>query len=331
MRNISAVCLSMAMVFGSYCVNAQGDSDPGLASTGAMRTTSAIMINQFEYENQRPSLSLSHEFAKGERDARLNISKLATRLPLKGVFSGGYFDVQLPIVSVSGELAKTWGIGDITATYNHMFLGVENWTIQGTAGFKWGMTTADVTDGSVRPLPMSYQTGTGSTDFIIGGSATWLQYLTVAAGYQMPFFRYNENSYYGVNNINDTNYSRGVYPVARKLYRQGDAMLRVEGHYITERVGITGGILGMYHVLNDLYQDRNTELWHEIEGSQGFTINAVGNAYYRFGRHGEFKFDLTAAAPLVRRDVIPDGTAKEWSFIPRLTFFFNSKTGSPMF
>lgn len=332
MRHISAICLSVALGFAAFTAKAQGEADPGFASTGAMRTTSALKINEYDYENQRAHLSLGHTFAKGERDMKLNISQLEVRMPFFGTYSGGYFDVKIPIFSASGELANSWGLGDVSASYTHMFIGLEDWTIQGTGGLLIGMGTASFADGQARPLPMAYQPSRGSTDVMVGGSVMWKQWVSAAVGYQQPFFRYNENDFFAANAINDTLYSRNVYTIARKLYRQGDVMLRLEGHYIiTERIGITAGALGIYHLKDDLYQDRNTGLWHEIDGTQGLTVNLTGNAFYRFGRHGQFKLDVTGATPVVRRDVYSSGLYRQWMLMPRFSFFFNSKKGALMF
>lgn len=331
MRHISAICLFAVFGFTAMNAKAQGESDPGFTTTGAMRTASALVITDDEYENQRAHFSVGHAFAKGERDTRLNTTITEIRLPMFGMFSGGYFDINVPIYAASGELAKTWGLGDINVTYTHMFLGIEDWTIQGTAGLQIGMGTANITDGKTRPLPMVYQANLGSTDIIAGGSVTWKKYVTAAVGFQLPVFRYNENDYSAAYKINDTIYSRNVYQVARKLYRNGDAMLRLEGHYYGKRAGITGGALAIYHLRNDLYEDRDTGLWFEIPGSKGLTLNLVGNAFMRFGRHGEFKLDLTGSTPVVQRDSAPAGLTRTWWLMPRVTFFFNSKRGPLMF
>lgn len=331
MRHISAICLGAALGFAAFTAKAQGEGDPGFASTGSMRTTSALKINEYDYENQRAHFSLGHTFAKGERDIRLNISQLEVRVPLFGSYSGGYFDVKLPIFSSAGELGNSWGLSDMSASYTHMFIGLEDWTIQGTGGLLIGMGTATNADGKARPLPMAYQPSRGSSDVMVGGSVTWKQWISAAVGYQQPLIRYNENDFFAANAINDTFYSRDVYTIARKLYRQGDVMLRLEGHYVTERIGLTAGALGIYHLKDDLYQDRNTGGWYEIDGTQGLTINLVGNAYYRFGRHGQFKLDVTGATPVVRRDVYSSGLYRQWMLTPRFTFFLNSKKGALMF
>lgn len=331
MRYISSLCLFAVVSCMAFSAYAQGESDPGFTTTGVMRTGSALFI-QDELENFRPSLTLSQTFAKGDQDTRLYISKAQARIPLSGSFSSGYFDISLPVYVATGTLSRTWGLGDITATYSHMFLGVEDWTIQGTAGLKLGMGTANVTDGQTRPLPMVYQPSSGTTDVIAGGSVTWKKYITAAVGFQMPFYRYNENDYFAAYKINDTVYSNDDYQIARKLYRQGDVMLRLEGHLYADRGGITAGAVGIYHLKDDLYEDRNTGLWYEIPGSQGLTVNLTGNAFYRFGRYGEYKLDFTAAFPVVSRDVIPDGSVRQWIMMPGFTYFFKSKfQGNLMF
>ena len=193
------------------------------------------------------------------------------------------------------------------------------------------MGTANVTDGKARPLPMAYQASRGSTDVMVGGSVTYKQYATVSAGYQQPFYRYNENEFFAANQVNDTFYSSDAYTISRKLYRQGDVMMRLEGHLVNERGGVTGGVLAIYHLKNDLYQDRNTGGWYEVEGTQGLTLNLSGNAFIRMGRYGQYKLDLNVAAPVVRTDVFSAGLYRKWMITPRFTYFFNSKKGPLMF
>ncbi len=331
MRYLSAICLFGLFSIATFSANAQGENNPGYMSTGAMRTASGLLINDEEFETQRPQISVGHAFAKGERHLRLNTTHTQIRVPLFGEYSGGYFDFNIPIFSASGELGNSWGLDDVTATYTHMFTGLEDWLIQGTLGLNIGMSTANQTDGKARPLPMAYQPGRGSTDVIAGGSITWKRYITLAAGYQQPIFRYNENDFFAANKINDTLYSALNYTIARKLYRQGDVMLRLEGHYYNNRWGITAGGVANYHLANDLYEDRNTNLWHEIDGTQGLTVNITGNVFMRFGRYGEYKIDLTGATPVVRTDTYSAGLYRQWMLMPRFTFYFNSKQSLLMF
>ncbi len=331
MRYLSAIGFSLALtVASSVTVMAQGDSDPGMSTLGAMRNNPTLMIGSEDYENTRAHFGLGHTFAKGERDIVYNIPQVEVRVPLKGWVSDGYFDIKLPIHSSKGELWDAWGIGDLFVSYTHMFQGIQDWTIQTTLGTRLGLSTGDLNDGQTRSLPMSYQNSLGSTDAIVGLSATWKDYITIAAGYQQPVFRYNENGFQGSDPINDLSYSRDEYLVSSKLHRQGDVMLRLEGHYGGKRAGVSGGGLAFYHLANDLYTDRAGYV-REVAGSDGLTVNVMGNAYVRFGRYGSYKIDVTCAVPIVERDAKPDGLGRAWVFMPRLTYFFANNNTAILF
>ncbi|MBS1772410.1 MAG: hypothetical protein JST82_06105 [Bacteroidetes bacterium] len=323
MRYLTAFCLSAVVSLASVSVvRAQGDSDPGLSMIGAMRTGAAIVVSDENFEHQRPQFSLSHTFARGEKDVKYDNSALDIRVPLEDL---GYFDVRVPITVATGQLAHKWGLGDINFAYTHVLKADPmDWTVQATAGIQIGMTTANFSDGSTRPLPMSYQSGLGSTDAMAGVNVTWKEYISLAAGYQQAIFRYNENDYYRSSYVNDPIYSNSDYTISRKLYRFGDIMVRAEGHYVTNRAGITMGALGFYHVKDDLYQDR-MGLWNKIQGSEGATLNLVGNVFYRFARHGSCKLDVTFAMPVIKRDVRPDGLERQFMITPRFTYYFNQR------
>ncbi|MBL7683792.1 MAG: hypothetical protein JNK00_10570 [Flavipsychrobacter sp.] len=323
MRYLQAFCLSAAIALASVTnVAAQGESDPGFTNIGAMRWGAAAIITEDEYEFQRAHFSVGHTFSQGERDVKYHIPQLEVRLP---IMETGYFDVRFPILSASGDLGNKWGAGDLTAAYTHVFKAdPETWTLQATGGLMFGMTTANSGDVN-RPLPMAYQSGLGSTDAIVGFNATWKEYLSISAGYQQPVFRYNENEYFRSSNINDPVYSNSEYIIGRKLYRNGDVMMRLEGRFATNRIGFSAGPLAMYHLRNDLYEDR-TGLWHEIQDSKGFTLSGVGNIFVRFGRYGSFKLDVTGSLPFIKRDVRADGLDRQYTLMPRFTFFFNQRT-----
>jgi hypothetical protein len=316
MRFLSFFCLSAALLATNISANAQGSSDPGLGSVGAMRPASALSFNDGEeHEYQRTHIGLGVAFAKGEREIRVPYQDY------------GYFDVRLPINAIRGELGNVYGLGDLAFSYTHLFTSPyhEDWTIQVTGGGIFGMTTANQEDGKTRPLPMAYQSSMGSTDVIAAANFKYKEYLTVGLGFQQPVFRYNENEYDRTNKVNDLVYNNPDYQVARKLYRQGDMMLRIEGTLATDRVGISGSPLLIYHLANDLYTDRNG-LLRELKGSQGLTLNGVANAFLRIGRRGQMKIDVTASLPIVKRDATPEGLSREWFILPRFTYFFNQKS-----
>ncbi len=329
MRYLTAFCLSAAVTIAAVSAcKAQGESDPGLAQVGAMRTASAIVITEDEYENMRPQISLGHTFSHGEKDVKYNIPELQLRIPMlmPDINKTGYFDVRLPLQNSAGELGSKWGVGDLTVAYTHMFMAdPTTWTVQGTGGLLFGMNNANISDGATRPLPMAYQPSRGSSDFMVGINATFKEYFTVAAGYQQPIVRYNDNDYHRSSPINDPIYSNSEYTIGRHLHRYGDAMMRMEGHLITNRVGFTAGGLALYHVRNDVYEDAFNNASYAVKDSHGLTVSLVGNLFVRFGRYGACKFDVTGSLPVVTRAARPDGLERWYTITPRFTLFFNQR------
>lgn len=326
MRYLSIICLSLACISFNQGVKAQGDSDPGFGGVGALRPTAGLPFDPEgdDYEYQRTHISFGDVFAKGERDIRYNNPQLEVRVPLDDI---GYFDVKMPIVTATGELTNAWGLGDLIVAYTHRFASpyYEDWSFQFTGGALLGMSNANQLDGASRGLPMSYQSGLGSTDVIVGANVKWKDYVTVALGYQQPVFRYNDNDYDRLSGVNDLLYNNTDYQIARKLYRNGDMMLRVEGNYSFKRGGVAFSPVMFFHLRNDLYTDR-AGLDREIKGSQGLTVNLTGNAYLRFGRRSEYKLDITGSLPVITRDAVPDGLSRQWYVMPRFSYFFNQRT-----
>lgn len=325
MKYLSAICLSAAITLGSnVAVRAQGDSDPGLSTMGAMRTASDLMIADDEYEGDRLHIGVGNTFAKGDANTKLFIPQVEVRIPWQGY---GYFDVKLPYYVAVGDVASVSGLGDFMASYTHVIRPEYqmDWSYQLTAGGRIGLGHATQQDGGQRSLPMIYQSSTGTTDLFIGANANFRNFFTVAVGYQQPILRYNDNAYDGRALDNDRMYSSRNYAVASRLYRYGDVMMRLEGSWTGRRAGLSGGPLMFYHLHNDFYTDRmDREI--EIGRSRGFTMNAVGNAFIRFGRYAEMKLDVTAALPLIRREVAPDGLRRDYVIMPRFTYFFGQST-----
>jgi hypothetical protein len=71
---------------------------------------------------------------------------------------------------------------------------------------------------------------------------------------------------------------------------------------------------------NDTYVDGNTSNKPiEITGSDGLTLNVTGAGWYSFSN--KFSIGLLAGAPVVVRDIRPDGLTR--SFTISTEFIFN--------
>ncbi|WP_276132749.1 hypothetical protein [Polluticoccus soli] len=318
MKHISTFCLSIAMSLGALSAGAQGSGDPGLSAIGGLRSGAALAFDEETYENDRVELNLGHTMAKGERDVVINMPHAAVRIPLH---EHGYLDTRLPFYATRGELAKIGGIGDLTVAYTHFLPYADGFSWQFTGGVELGLTNASLTDGKGRGLPMVYQPGQGSTDLILGASGQYKDFVSFAVGYQQPIIRYNGNDYLRSSPINELGYSNADYPLSRQLYRNGDLMLRVEGHLTGTRAGISAGPLVFYHLRNDLYLDINNN-YRESFDSKGFTMNLAGSAFYRMGRYGQWKVGVYGAVPIAERDFYPDGTSRQWLIMPNISYFF---------
>ena len=322
MKQLSAICLSVALGFGIHtAAHAQGSGDPGLSSVGALRSAAGLAFDEENYENDRTHLGFAHTFAKGERDVVINIPQVELRVNLH---ENGYLDAKLPYYASRGELAKISGIGDLTVAYTHFLPYYDGFTWQFTGGLEIGLSNSNLTDGKGRALPMVYQPSQGTTDLVLGASGMYKQYVSFALGYQQPIIRYNENDYNRSTPLNELNYTSVDYPLSRKLYRHGDLMVRLEGHLTGTRAGISGGPLLFYHLREDLYVDAANK-YREANGSEGYTLNLAGSAFIRMGRYGQWKLDVNGAVPVVERNAYPDGSKRQWMLMPRLTYFFGQQ------
>lgn len=323
MKHFSAFCLSVAVCFGACTtVKAQGTGDPGLSSIGGLRSAATQLVDEDIYENNLTHFGVSHTFAKGDRDVVLNIPQVELSIPIEDF---GYIETKLPFYAVKGDLAKVTGIGDLSVAYTHFMPYADGFSWQFTGGLSIGTGTATKHDGKNRALPMVYQSTHGTTDVILGVNVQYKQYVSFAVGYQQPIIRYNENDYNRSTPINELLYSNTDYPLSRKLYRNGDIMTRLEGHLTSKRAGISAGPLAIYHLRTDLYQDINNK-YRNLVGSDGLSVNLAGSFFYRLGRYAQWKFDAYAAFPMVQRDLHPDGSNRQWVFMPRITYFFNQET-----
>lgn len=323
MRRISLYGLTVALLFFCSEIRAQGDSDPGMSTIGALRSGSVQPMGRFLYESEKTQLHISHGMANGERGVVIQNPRLGMRIPL---LENGYLDWRLQIQAVYGELADIAGLGDLLLAYTYRYQPMESsLTWQFTGGFKLATGNGTLTDGKNRPLPMAYQSSWGTTDLILGANFWVQRYFSFSLGYQQPVINYNDNLYTGYSVDNEMLYSGKDYPLSKRLYRFGDLMARAEGHYSGDRAGISAGPLLFYHLGDDLFEDVDGRIV-ALEGSKGFSLNLSGNVFVRFGRYGSWKLDLSGGLPITTREVHPDGSTRSWILIPGLTYFFNQES-----
>jgi len=304
MKNI---VLSACFVFIAMTAKSQGCSDAGFCSIGAMKS-------QSNAGEKASSIGLSVTLGAGERSTTILIPQIEGRL---FVGSKSYFELKIPVNRGSGDLGDHTGLGDPIINYTRTIASKKNITIDATAGLRISTGNASATDKFGNPLPMPYQSNLGTTDLILGASASLGKYLSLAAGYQQPLFQYNENGYLPTMIDMPAN----EYFASRKLERRGDVLLRAEGRYQWKHLGVAAGPLFIFHLGEDkITLDDGSQI--ALQGSDGLTVNIAGSIFYTMKR---LRFDLAAGTPMVVRDYRPDGLTRSFVITPRVTYLFEKK------
>ncbi|MEZ5015982.1 MAG: hypothetical protein R2800_02950 [Flavipsychrobacter sp.] len=280
--------------------NAQGCSDAGFCTAGALKGTNS---------NNQSSIALSTAISSGENGTNIITPQLELKAPMG---TKGYIEGKLPINIASGEAGSHTGIGDLIVTYTRPL--AKKFALNGTVGTRVSFGDATATDNN-QPLPMPYQSNLGTTDLIVGVSAKWGKYISTAIGYQQPLIQYNNNQY----SLSSSTYN--TYFESANLERSGDILFRVQGHYDWEKLGISAGPLFIYHLANDKITYASG-VNSSVAGSQGLTINITGNIYYKIRN---WQVDISAGSPVQVRTARPDGLTKSWTVIPRLTYNFHKE------
>jgi hypothetical protein len=217
------------------------------------------------------------------------------------------FQVKLPYQAVTGSLAETSGLGDISLCLTRSIFASEKFDINLSLGSKLPTNDSDK-DIDGRPLPMYYQTSLGTYDLIAGISLITRQWL-LATGIQHPF---NENG----NEFLWTTWEGGPhsieyiqkYPNAKHLKRGTDVMLRIERNFRFSRLNFTLGLLPIYRITKDEIELGNgTRV--KPDGASGLAMSGILTTGYSFNVRSSVK--LLLGHKIVQRDVNPDGLTRE--------------------
>ena len=299
--------LLVLLVSSQQFVHAQGCSDAGFCTAGAMKGGGALS----DSTQRKQTWGLSLTAGAGEKATTIIIPQLEGSV---GIGKQGTLDAKLPINIAKGMLGAHTGIGDLTVTYTRpLYHSATRWQLLGTFGGRIGLGDANAGDKG-QPLPMPYQASLGTTDLIAGVSALYGSHLSFAVGYQQPLLQYNNNGYL----------PSAIYPVvsndadyfaSRHLHRKGDLLLRAEANWKWRKWRLAAGPLLIYHLGEDkISLQDGTDI--SLKGSEGLTLNLAGSLSYSFSKT---KIDLLAGAPFIVRDYRPDGLTRAWVITIRYT------------
>lgn len=296
-RLLLASCLSLFVVH-TY---AQGCSDAGFCTMGAMKPD-----QPFNKKVQLKLRAMEMSFYRGTTTLTpiVYVANLDLSFSLNQKNS---FQVKLPYQAITGRLANTDGIGDISLSFTRNIYTTERFDINFSLGTKIPTNASDKSiDGF--PLPMYYQTSLGTYDFISGVSMITRKWL-FATGIQVPLNK-NDNQFLWsrwVGSGEDPVYIE-KYDRANQLKRGVDVMLRAERNFRFARFNFSTGLLPIYRITRDVVEipDGNKVT---LDDAKGLALSVIVTGGYSLNVRNGIR--LLVGHKLVQRDNNPDGLTRE--------------------
>jgi len=228
--------------------------------------------------------------------------------------------VKVPYQWVTGTLASTASIGDLSFCYTRNLISTDRFDLNASLGAKVPSNNSSLSAGP-NALPMYYQTSLGSYDFIAGISMINRKWL-FATGIQIPLNRNNNQFDWQKPWIGaDAELQAYVekYPNSAQLMRGIDVMLRVERNFRLARFNFSAGLLPIYRITADeITVDLNpsdnvpgVRTSKDAKGNvaKGLALSWILTAGYNFNVHSGVR--LLVGHKIVQRDFSPDGLTRE--------------------
>ncbi len=210
---LSIIIFSVAAFSFGQNANAQGCSDAGFCTMGAMKP-SQIYTRKINFKLRSAELS----FGRGKTTLTPVLNVVTMDLTF-GINEKTSFQFKLPYQTVKGNLGQTSGLSDISYSFTRNMYSTERFHINATLGGKIPTNNSDIDSdvnsefltsalpaGTSTDLPMYYQTSLGSFDFVAGASFISQKWM-FATGIQIALTQ-NENDfrYEQWGNYPDDNY-----------------------------------------------------------------------------------------------------------------------------
>lgn len=297
----------ITLLFLSFCLQTfgQGCSDAGFCTMGAMKPDQPynkkvpIKLRSMEVSFYRGTTTLTPIIYVANIDASFSVGKKNS------------FQVKLPYQAVTGRLANTSSIGDISLCITRNIYTSDRFDLNVSLGGKIRSNKSDKTSDEGYPLPMYYQTSLGTYDFITGVSLISKKWL-FATGIQHPFNENDNQFLWGrwPPGSEDPVYIK-KYAKANQLKRGTDVMLRVERNFRFSRLNFSVGLLPIYRITNDKILDPTIDPVNHTKpkDAKGLALSTIATVGYNFNVKSGIK--LLIGRKLVQRDNNPDGLTRE--------------------
>jgi hypothetical protein len=299
----------IALLICSQQVWAQGCSDAGFCTMGAMKPDQpfnkklALRLRSMELSFYRGTTTLTPIIYVATADLNFGLNDKT------------FLQVKLPYQAVSGRLAETSGVGDISLCLTRTILTTEKSDLKFSLGTKLPTNKSDK-DVNGLPLPMYYQTSLGTYDVITGVSLLTREWL-FATGIQIPLNENDNQFLWSAWTATKEEAYINRYARAKELKRGTDVMLRVERNFRFSRINFSLGLLPIYRITRDERADAAGNRIIEAEG-KGLAMSGIFTTGYSFNVRSGVK--LLLGRKIVQRDINPDGLTRE--FVSSLTYVY---------
>jgi hypothetical protein len=308
------LALLICFLSSSYSLMAQGCSDAGFCTMGAMKPDQpfnkkvALKLRTVELNFYRGTTNLTPIIYVATADMSFSLN------------SKNSIQVKLPFQAITGQLANTSGMGDVSLCYTRNIFTSDQFDLNLSLGGKIRSNDSDKLSDEGFPLPMYYQTSLGTYDFISGLSVINRKWL-LATGIQIPLNQNNNQFLWEAWDASDEDQAYLLkYPQAKELQRGIDVMVRVERNFRFSRLNFTTGLLPIYRIKQDEITGP-TGSRVKPDGAIGLAMSAIFTTGYSFNAQSGIK--LLLGRKLVQRERNPDGLTRE--FVSSFTYYYRFK------
>jgi len=308
-RTVIKGLASLLLFTSSYVLCAQGCSDAGFCTMGAMKPD-----QPFNKKIQMKLRSMEISFYRGTTTLT-PIIYVATADMNFSLNDKTSFQIKLPYQMVEGRLASTSGMGDISLCFTRSLYTSEKFDINLSVGGKIPTNKSDKSVDGL-PLPMYYQTSLGTYDLITGISLISRHWL-IATGIQHPFNKNgNQFLWKAWDGTNEEAYV-DRYNQADELKRGTDVMVRIERNWRLSRFNLSLGALPIYRINRD---EITNPLGQRVKPDKayGLALSGIFTAGYSFNVRSGIK--LLLGRKIVQRDTNPDGLTRH--FVSTLSYVY---------
>jgi len=287
----------------------QGCSDAGFCTMGAMRPDQPFNRKVKFHLN-----SVEMSFYRGTT-TRTPIIYVATADLNFSLNAKSTIQVKVPYQWVSGRLANTEGVGDLSVCYTRNLIHTNRFDINYSAGAKIPTHPSDRAVNQ-RPLPMYYQTSLGTYDFVSGLSLLSRKWL-FATGIQVPFGENQNQFVWRAWDGTEEEAYVDRYDQAQSLRRGIDVMLRAERNFRLAQWNFSVGLLPIFRVSRDAFTNSRDQRVNSAE-TTGLALSGIATAGYHLNVKSSVR--LLLGHKITQRALNPDGLTR--NFVSSVTYVY---------